>query len=109
MTIKTKRITNPIQLKVVWEYRNGEPEFMGLVETTEPDDQNDGWIPTKTGKRPTSLDKVLLTIKSKTRFVVEGWWNGKYWFNHYGHVSPQSSILAWRPLPAPYRPRRAGR
>ena len=65
---------------------------------------NDGWIPV--GERLPEDDRmVLVTCQTKKgiRSVNRAYCDGAFW---HGSGS-MSGVIAWRPLPEPYRPERS--
>lgn len=62
---------------------------------------NDGWIPVE--KRLPKDDNSVLMC-SKTACIDVGWWTGKRWVTGFSHADVAKGIIAWRPLPDPYRP-----
>ena len=57
---------------------------------------NDGWIPVEE-RMPVKHESVLMCDAAGYREV--GWWTGKRWLTGFSR-----DIVAWQPLPAPYRP-----
>lgn len=61
---------------------------------------NDGWIPCEEERLPEDFEEVLVTdTGGRVRLITFN----KFLFNHpeYTH---EVKVIAWRPLPAPYRP-----
>ena len=57
---------------------------------------NDGWIPVEE-RMPVKHESVLMCDAAGYREV--GWWTGKRWRTGFSR-----DIVAWQPLPEPYRP-----
>lgn len=62
---------------------------------------NDGWIPCDE-RLPDTEHSVLMCDANGCRDV--GWWTGKRWVTGFSHADIARDIIAWRPLPEPYRP-----
>ena len=67
--------------------------------------KNDGWIPVEE-RLPEDDRMVLVTCQTKKgiRSVNRAYCDGAFW---HGSGS-MSGVIAWRPLPEPYRPERSG-
>ena len=65
---------------------------------------NDGWIPVEE-RLPEDDSMVLVTCQTKKgiRSVNRAYCDGAFW---HGSGS-MSGVIAWRPLPEPYRPERS--
>ena len=65
---------------------------------------NDGWIPVEE-RLPEDDSMVLVTCQTKKgiRSVNRAYCDGAFW---HGSGS-MSCVIAWRPLPEPYRPERS--
>lgn len=65
---------------------------------------NDGWIPVEE-RLPEDDSMVLVTCQTKKgiRSVNRAYCDGAFW---HGSGS-MSGVIAWRPLPDPYRPERS--
>lgn len=65
---------------------------------------NDGWIPVKE-RLPEDESMMLVTCQTKAgiRTVNRAWYGGGFW---HGSGS-MSGVIAWMPLPEPYRPETA--
>ena len=74
---------------------------------------NDGWIPVEEcppeepkenpefeGKK---IELYLVTVKG-TKYPFRAMWNGKFFTDGWS----KCNVIAWRPLPDPYRPERIG-
>lgn len=64
---------------------------------------NDGWIPCDE-RLPDTEHSVLMCDANGCRDV--GWWTGKRWVTGFSHADIARDIIAWRPLPEPYRPKK---
>lgn len=62
---------------------------------------NDGWIPCDE-RLPDTERSVLMCNANGCRDV--GWWTGKRWVTGFSLADVARDIIAWRPLPEPYRP-----
>ena len=62
---------------------------------------NDGWVPCDV-RLPDNSNSVLMC--SVTGCTDVGWWTGKRWVTGFSHADIARDIIAWRPLPEPYRP-----
>ena len=79
---------------------------------------NDGWIPAKERLPERTLDeKINEEYKKYLVFIdsVDGWdvdialydfWNDKRWREAHDGYDEIENVIAWRPLPEPYRPER---
>ena len=74
---------------------------------------NDGWIPVEErlpeepkenpefeGKK---IELYLVTVKG-TKYPFRAMWNGKFFTDGWS----KCNVIAWRPLPEPYRPESSG-
>lgn len=61
---------------------------------------NDGWISVEE-RMPGKGDSVLMCNAEGCRIV--GWWTGKTWVTGFSHTDTEKNIVAWQPLPEPYR------
>ena len=52
---------------------------------------------------PNNDDAVLIT---HSQGVTKAWWNGRYWTN--GMTKKIKTVLAWMPLPKPYKKENIG-
>ena len=80
---------------------------------------NDGWIPVEERLPERTLDeKMNESYKKYLVFIdgVDGWdidmavydfWNDKKWREAYDGYDEIENVIAWRPLPEPYRPERS--
>lgn len=77
----------------------------------EENSKNDGWIPVEEcppeepeqnpefeGKK---IELYLVTVKG-TKYPFRAMWNGKFFTDGWS----KCNVIAWRPLPEPYRPER---
>lgn len=81
---------------------------------------NDGWIPVEERLPKRTLDeKMNKSYKNYLVFIdsVDGWdidiavydfWNDKKWREAHDGYGEIENVIAWRPLPEPYRPERCG-
>lgn len=72
-----------------------------LVEDIIRNHMNDGWIPVDE-RLPDNTSSVLICGQSGWRDV--GWWEQNHWWTGYSHADIKEDVVAWRPLPEPYRP-----
>lgn len=80
---------------------------------------NDGWIPVEERLPKRTLDeKMNKSYKKYLVFIdsVDGWdidiavydfWNDKKWREAHDGYGEIENVIAWRPLPDPYRPERS--
>ena len=80
---------------------------------------NDGWISAKERLPERTLDeKINKSYKKYLVFIdgVDGWdidivvydfWNDKKWREAHDGYGEIENVIAWRPLPEPYRPERS--
>ena len=81
---------------------------------------NDGWIPVEERLPKRTLgEKMNKSYKKYLVFIdsVDGWdidiavydfWNDKKWREAHDGYEEIENVVAWRPLPEPYRPERSG-
>lgn len=81
--------------------------------------ENDGWIPVGERLPKRTLDeKMNKSYKKYLVFIdsVDGWdidiavydfWNDKKWREAHDGYGEIENVIAWRPLPEPYRPERS--
>ncbi len=74
---------------------------MSRVEEIIRKHMNDGWIPVEE-RMPVKHESVLMCDAAGCREV--GWWTGKRWVTGFSHADTEEDIVAWKPLPEPYRP-----
>ena len=79
---------------------------------------NDGWIPVEERRPERTLDeKIKESYQKYLVFIdgVDGWdidiavydfWNDKKWREAHDGYGEIENVIAWRPLPEPYRPER---
>lgn len=79
---------------------------------------NDGWIPVEERRPERTLDeKIKESYQKYLVFIdgVDGWdidiavydfWNDKKWREAHDRYGEIENVIAWRPLPEPYRPER---
>ena len=77
---------------------------VGWVKDIIRKHMNDGWIPVEE-RLPEDDSMVLVTCQTKKgiRSVNRAYCDGAFW---HGSGS-MSGVIAWRPLPDPYRPERS--
>ena len=80
---------------------------------------NDGWIPVEERMPMRTLDeKINESYQKYLVFIdgVDGWdidiavydfWNDKKWREAHDGYGEIENVIAWRPLPEPYRPERS--
>ena len=80
---------------------------------------NDGWIPVEERLPMRTLDeKINESYQKYLVFIdgVDGWdidiavydfWNDKKWREAHDGYGEIENVIAWRPLPEPYRPERS--
>ena len=80
---------------------------------------NDGWIPVEERRPERTLDeKIKESYQKYLVFIdgVDGWdidiavydfWNDKKWREAHDRYGEIENVIAWRPLPEPYRPERS--
>lgn len=61
------------------------------------------WIPVEE-RLPENDNSVLMC--SAAGGVDVGWWTGVRWVTGFSHADVAKNIIAWQPLPEPYRPER---
>lgn len=62
---------------------------------------NDGWILVEE-RLPENAHSVL--ICGITGWVDVGWREQDHWWTGFSHADIQKDVIAWMPLPEPYRP-----
>ncbi len=73
---------------------------MSVVEDIIRKHMNDGWIPVEE-RLPPERGKYLCTAESLGySYVIVGHYNNPGWMNDYCG----QRVVAWQPLPEPYRP-----
>ena len=77
---------------------------------------NDGWIPVEEALPERTLDEKIRESYKKYLVLIEsvdGWdidialydfWNDKKWHEAHDGYGEIENVIAWRPLPEPYRP-----
>lgn len=92
---------------------------VGWVKDIIRKHMNDGWIPVERGLPKRTLDeKMNKSYKKYLVFIdsVDGWdidiavydfWNDKKWREAHDGYGEIENVIAWRPLPDPYRPERS--
>ena len=83
------------------------------------DGKTDGWIPVEERLPERTLDeKIKESYQKYLVFIdgVDGWdidiavydfWNDKKWREAHDGYGEIENVIAWRPLPEPYRPERS--
>lgn len=61
---------------------------------------NDDWI-LCSERLPEENASVLMC--SITGYRDVGWWTGKRWVTGFSHAAIARNIIAWQPLPEPYK------
>ena len=87
-------ITDPMKLMV----------DMGEVEDIISKHMNDGWIPAE--ERLPERGKTVLVCQRGGAIDV-AWHDGYRWKTGFSHADWIRDVIAWRPLPEPYRPERS--
>lgn len=92
---------------------------LGNVREVLEDYFNDGWISVEERLPERTLDeKINKSYKKYLVFIdsVDGWdidmalydfWNDKKWREAHDGYGEIENVIAWRPLPEPYRPERS--
>lgn len=68
-----------------------------------------GWIPIESEEKPEDYDRVLITVKGVRGLIVrEAEWHGRQnefevLHNHERWEVGEKGLLAWQPLPEPYK------
>lgn len=65
---------------------------------------NDGWIPVE--ERLSERNKTVLVCQRGGAIDV-AWHDGYRWKTGFSHADWLLNVIAWRPLPEPYRPERS--
>lgn len=106
------------ELEKQTQYKQGLPgSALDIVNTLladlEEDEKKKGWIPAK--EKPTEYGQYLVTFKKNTKvYIAEygicqmpvtvlGQPIGCGWYSSTGYYYVEDSIVAWRPLPEPYK------
>ena len=96
-----------------------EVVLLDCVEDIIRKHMNDGWIPVEERLPERTLDeKINKSYKKYLVFIdgVDGWdidiavydfWNDKKWREAHDGYGEIENVIAWRPLPEPYRPERS--
>ena len=90
------------------EYNAGIKDMAKMAEKIIRKHMNDGWIPVEErlpeepkenpefeGKK---IELYLVTVKG-TKYPFRAMWNGKFFTDGWS----KCNVIAWRPLPEPYR------
>ena len=84
--------------------RNNEAIKNAIRAVQEQVSKKTAWILTSE-RLPDNMDLMLISGRHKEIDVYAndlGRWNGRYW-SHCGHIYEDFEILAWMPLPEPYK------
>ena len=88
-------------MKKSWEY------CLDLVEKIIRKHMNDGWIPVEERLPEEAGTYIINALDGKRNIVTFAkWQNGYKRFNMIG-ARAYWKVVAWRPLPKPYRPERS--
>lgn len=100
-------------------YEDGTDNFYNAAAEIIRKYMNDGWIPVEERLPKRTLDeKMNKSYKKYLVFIdsVDGWdidiavydfWNDKKWCEVHDGYGEIENVIAWRPLPEPYRPERS--
>ena len=82
-----------------------------LQDDLEQDEKENGWIPAE--KKPMERGRYLVTFKQDKKVCIAGYGTcrrtvlgqpiGCGWYGPTGCYYAEDSIIAWRPLPEPYK------
>ena len=102
------------------EYNAGIKDMAKMAKKIIRKYMNDGWIPVEERLPMRTLDeKINESYQNYLVFIdgVDGWnidiavydfWNDKKWREAHDGYGEIENVIAWRPLPEPYRPERSG-
>ena len=76
---------------------------VGAIERIIQKHMNDGWIPAE--ERLPERGKTVLVCQRGGAIDV-AWHDGYRWKTGFSHADWIRDVIAWRPLPEPYRPER---
>ena len=100
-------------------YKAGQIRMAEKIEEIIRKHMNDGWIPVEDKLPKRTLDEKINNLYKKyLAFIdsVDGWdidmavydfWNDKKWRTAHDGYEEIENVVAWRPLPEPYRPERS--
>ena len=101
------------------EYNAGIKDMAKMAKKIIRKYMNDGWIPVEERLPMRTLDeKIHESYQNYLVFIdgVDGWdidiavydfWNDKKWREAHDGYGEIENVIAWRPLPEPYRPERS--
>ena len=101
------------------EYNAGIKDMTKMAKKIIRKYMNDGWIPVEERLPMRTLDeKINESYQNYLVFIdgVDGWdidiavydfWNDKKWREAHDGYGEIENVIAWRPLPEPYRPERS--
>lgn len=106
-------------MTIYWALKKYEDTDLSPQEILElKAHMNDGWIPVEDGLPMRTLgEKINESYQKYLVFIdgVDGWdidiavynfWNDKKWREAHDGYGEIENVIAWRPLPEPYRPER---
>lgn len=114
--IKLKLEQYKSELQKQTQYKDGLPgSALDIVNTLlgdlEEDEKENGWIPAE--KKPMERGRYLVTFKQDKNVYIAGYGTcrrtvlgqpiGCGWYGPTGCYYAEDSIIAWRPLPEPYK------
>lgn len=95
-------------------YKAGQIRMAERIEKIIRKHMNDGWIsvddrlPEEPKENPEfegkKIELYLVTVKG-TKYPFRAMWNGKFFTDGWS----KCNVIAWRPLPEPYRPERSAK
>ena len=101
------------------EYNAGIKDMAEMSKKIIRKHMNDGWIPVEECLPERTLDeKMKESYQNYLVFIdgMDGWdidiavydfWNDKKWREAHDGYGEIENVIAWRPLPEPYRPERS--
>lgn len=101
------------------EFNAGALDMANAIKDIVRKHMNDGWIPVEERLPKRTLgEKMNKSYKKYLVFIdsVDGWdidiavydfWNDKKWREAHDGYEEIENVVAWRPLPDPYRPERS--
>ncbi len=108
-----------LSTKHTTEYALAQIRMADRIEDIIRKHMNDGWIPVEDKLPKRTLDEKINNLYKKYLvFIdsVDGWdidmavydfWNDKKWRTAHDGYEEIENVVAWRPLPEPYRPERS--